>query len=665
MPHNDARHASNSSRGNGYGYGAYGAGYGGYGYGYGPGVDVDSQGKPRRGFREYLMILRERLWTFVAVALTIFLAVGIYTFNATRLYTASAVVQVLREPMNALGGQDILKEEIRSYEDLNTQIKILESMAVVDAVAERLRGVDLRRLMEPYTTDLKAPPQGVLSANREIRPIRSSLLIAVEFKHPDPRVSSQIANLFAEEYINYNLRLNIENSMKAVEDLKARAAQQRAVVESLETKLAEYKEKYHSISVEEREDIDLQELMALNDIATRNKNALDVSRGHWEQVQRQEAENKPLWELPFISQLPLVSSLRTELSNEQINVATLKQRYLPAHPKMIEAQEAMAQTQAELNKALQSAVQEMHANYITCQKNYDQTMQRLSGKEADIIKLSKMKVEFNSIKTDLEVNRSLHAAMVMRLNSEMAQVSLKNPSARIIDKAVPPVFPSSPKIFTNIFLGFVGGSVVGLALVLLMAFLDDRIKSPFDIESTLGLPLAGIVGRLGHLDAKQKARCVANNEDRRATESFRAIHSYLKLNDAARNAKVLLTTSTVPGEGKSFISTNLAYTFASHGERVVLIDCDLRMPNVGKSLGLPNTLGLQQVLEGTKTLEEATHYNVFPNLDVISSGGHSSKSTQLLHGDVFSKTLELLKTRYDRVFIDSPPVAAVSDAFDI
>lgn len=170
-------------------------------------------------------------------------------------------------------------------------------------------------------------------------------------------------------------------------------------------------------------------------------------------------------------------------------------------------------------------------------------------------------------------------------------------------------------------MGLTVGLLIAFGCIGLLALLDDRVKTVYDVEGFIGLPLVGVVARMSDLSAKEKAIAVASNADRRVTEAFRSIHSALNLNEVSKSAQVILMTSTVPSEGKSFVSTNFSYTFASHSERVVLIDCDLRMPNVAKSMNLRNEIGLQQVMNGELTFDKAIHKGVYPGMDVLSSGG--------------------------------------------
>lgn len=181
----------------------------------------------------------------------------------------------------------------------------------------------------------------------------------------------------------------------------------------------------------------------------------------------------------------------------------------------------------------------------------------------------------------------------------------------------------------------------------------------------MGLQLIGVIPQIKKLEQSEKAQIVINNADRQVSEAFLTLHSGLRLKDESKNAKCMLITSTVPGEGKSFTTTNIALTFAAHGERVIIVDCDLRKPSIHKGLKLENNKGVIDVCSGGLTLDEVIIRGVHNNLDVLVAGGRAKNPTHILNSKNFETTLAELRKRYDRVFIDTPPLAAVSDALII
>lgn len=490
-------------------------------------------------------------------------------------------------------------------------------------------------------------------------------MVNVAYTHPEPEIAADVANLFAEEFINYNLTENIDASMVAVEGLRIRADQQKERVEEIELKLAEYREKHNAVSLDSQENIAREQLGTLNQIKLTAKNDYDQLDTKWNMIENYKREERNLWELSFIAEQSRVASLLESISSTRIEISSYSKRYREKHPIMIQFLQRLQESEIELEEAVENSVNKSYAAYIEAKSNFELSSQRLAEKESELIRLSKTRVEYNTLLRDLDVQQSFFQALNSRMTQEKAQVSLKEANARIVDKAFAPLRHSSPNIAVNLAVGVFGGLAVGGGLVFLVAFLDDRVKSAFDIEGTIGLPLLGVIPRIKKLDSSTKAQAVAANVDRHVTETFRTIHSSLKLNDESKNAKIILATSTVPSEGKSFVSSNLALTFANHGERTLLLDADLRLPNIASSLQLENDLGMLDHIEKGISLDEVIISEVYPNLDVLPTGGKSKSPTQVLVSAQFEAMLADLRDRYDRIVIDSPPLAAVSDALNL
>jgi capsular exopolysaccharide synthesis family protein len=278
--------------------------------------------------------------------------------------------------------------------------------------------------------------------------------------------------------------------------------------------------------------------------------------------------------------------------------------------------------------------------------------------------LDRLSVQYQAQENELKINEAILAQLQGRMREVNMQATREETGARKVDAAVPSAENRyvEPKITLYIGMGLVGGLGLGLAFALFVAFIDDRVKSSFDIESVVGLPLLGIIPQIKKMEQPDKAQIVINNADRQVAEAFLTLHSSLRLRDDAKDAKVFLTTSTIPGEGKSFTTTNLALTYAAHGDRVCVVDCDLRKPNIHKSFRRENLKGVIDVCSGAATIDDVLLKGVHPNLDVITTGGRAKNPTQILNNKSFEMLVSDLRKRYDRVFIDTPPLAAVSDA---
>jgi polysaccharide biosynthesis transport protein len=317
-----------------------------------------------------------------------------------------------------------------------------------------------------------------------------------------------------------------------------------------------------------------------------------------------------------------------------------------------------------LQKAVDQVAVQVETEQQNAQRNYEQAKQLLEKRTEESLQLDLLALEYNKRERELRTQEQLLQTIIARQTETSMSSNFATQNARIVDRAVPPPEnkPISPNLPLNLGLGLVGGLGLGLAFAFFVAFIDDRVKSSFDIEGVVGVPLIGIIPQIKRMDPTEKAQIVVNNADRSVAEAFLTLHSSLRLKDESKNARCILITSTIPGEGKSFTTTNLALTFAAHGEKVVVIDCDLRKPNIHKSLKLENLRGVIDICAGKATIDEVVLRNVQNNFDVIPAGGRAKNPTQILNSKGFETMISDLRKRYDRVFIDTPPLAAVSDA---
>ena len=345
-------------------------------------------------------MFRERIWYLVVAFFIIFSGSILYTFNKTKVYTAFSQVQLFRDDASALGqGVEMEQNQIRSAEDLNTQISVLESSSIIKGVEQRLQDEMRERFMAPYTDalSLSGPltPLEILGRNRKIVPRRMSLMITIAYSHPDPIVAAEVSNLFAKEFIDYNLKLNIDGSMKAVEDLRIRANQQKERVEELELKLAEYREQNNAVSLQSDENIAAVQLSRLNEIKLSNKNTFDQLETKWNLIETYRLEGRNLWELSFVAEQVRVSSLLQQISSNRISISSLSKRYREKHPAMIQLLQTLQEAELELALAVQNSVDKTYAAYSESKSNFEMASLRLAEKEKELIELGKTRIEYN------------------------------------------------------------------------------------------------------------------------------------------------------------------------------------------------------------------------------------------------------------------------------
>ncbi len=631
-------------------------------------IDDEDDSGPEAGlnFRHYLLMLLERKWYALAVFLISMIAVAIYTYLATPIYSGVVTIQVLKRGSQVIRSADVVDTMIASESDFNTQIKVLESLALAQSVEARLTPDEVKLLVNTGKPGAEPPsPVSVIFSGRRVIPQRMTLVLNIQFQHPNPKMAARIANLYASEYIAYNSRLRTDESLRAVDELKDRAEQQRKRVDELANAMQTFRQRGNLLSLMQSKDIVTDKLKSLSGMATQTDARLKEAEVRWNQVQEWTKSDRDLAELPFVANQSKVSQLILQLTPQKLAVTQLRDRYKDKHPRLIEAVNALAQTTIELRIALATAASSIKSEYENAVQNDAASRKALAAQEEKSLELDKSSVEYDNLNRDFRVNEQLLESILSRMREASVTGTIETDSARIIDRAFEPGAPVSPKVGSNLAMGALGGLALGIVFAIFLSAINDRVRTLFDVEKLVDLPLIGIIPKVDRLEPPDKAQIVANGTDRPVIEAFLSLYSNLRIDEESRNAKLLLVTSTLPGEGKSFVATNLALTFASQGQRTVIVDCDLRKPNVQRLFRLPNTQGLVgYCLEGAP-LDDIIVKNTQPNLDVIIVGGRAKNPIHLLNGKEFERLTTELAQRYDRVIFDSPPLGAVSDALNI
>jgi len=628
------------------------------------GATIADDGQDEVNLRTYWLMVLERKWYALAVFMATMIAVVTYTLVSTPIYQSVATVEILKHGAQIMRVADIVESSVTSDADFNTQIGILESRAIVENVVKQLSPEELNQLTAPYQKqDLS--PAAVILGGRFVAPQRSSLITSVVFRHPNPKIAARIANLIAREFITYSSKVRVDETMKAVVDLKDRAEQQRHHVEELANSMASYRQRGNLVSLVQSKDIVTEKLKMLNLQATESGTKLKVAEVRWNQVQEWLKAGKDISELSFIASQSNIGSLVQQITMQNLALANLSQTFKPKHPRMIEALNTLDEAQRQLQVSLGSAAASIKAEYETALQTDAAARKSLADQQTESLEMDKLAVAYENMNREFRVNEQLLEAMMSRMRETSVTSSIDTQNARIIDAAMESSTPISPNIKANIGIGLIAGLVLAFGCAYLLSILADQVKTAFDVETLIGLPLIGVVPRTERMEPADKAQIVSNGADPMIVEAFLSLYSSLRLAPESRDARRILVTSTMPGEGKSFIATNLALAFAAQGQRTAIVDCDLRKPNIQQSFRLRASKGVISYCNRGVAFDEIVVKNVHPNLDVITSGGRSKNPIQLFNTPEFETLVEELSRRYDKVIFDTPPLGAVSDALNI
>jgi capsular exopolysaccharide synthesis family protein len=671
-PSSDNRPPEPARGGNrGYGsYGAYGQGYGAYGaYGaYNRGGA--GEGNP---IQNYLLMLRERYW-WILLSTLVFLTLALLnTFNTVPEYRATGRLQVFRLAPTINGGSSAADDNFKivSNDDFFTAVEVMRSANIIEGVSRRLTSEERKKVLEPYQAgNIFSGPlteQEVFAKQRGINPQRQTLVINVDFTHPNRDLSRQVARLFCESIQKYSedYRLTVTNPL---------IEKARIEIETLEDKVRRlYEQKNELIKSQKLLSIakDTNTLTTERSVLVKDREEtrkqIDENEILVSVIASYEKENRALGDIPQIRADSDVAAAQTAISASKIRISQMTETYTDQHPKLVAEREALKQLDHQLKEAVSQAIKSRRSALDNAKARHEAILRNLLSKEEEISKLQAANVELERVDKDIKASEEFLGRM--KLSYEEAKLrsstSGTSTSVRILDAPSVSDKPTNKNYYFNALVGIGSGLLFGIVLIVVIGTLDDRIKSAKDVEGSLGLALIGTVPRVANASGPDRALLARQDKDRIATEAVRSIYSALKVNPAVSKARVFLVTSTRPSEGKTFVATNLALIFAQHSERVLVIDADLRLPNVGPSLGFTGDGGLSKWFNGEMTLDEAIVHDVAPGLDVLPVGLSCKNPTQVINNPKFLAMIDGLRERYDRIFIDSPPIGAVSDALHL
>ncbi len=632
----------------------------------------DHQVTERRSLRDYFVILRERLWIALPVALLVAISFGYYHARETPMYSSTATMQFER-PERVVLNEQVVDSSIRSEFDLNTYIKFLESGRLRSMVTQSLTPDEVKLLQRPYLKNLPpgANPPGASEVLGNLTPqsIRNSYLITLTVTHRDSEGAALLANRYVDQFMRYLIENVGGKNEFAVDYLKNRGEELRKESEIAEGRLQEYRRKNNLVSLDNSINIVGERLRAINTTLTTARLArLDIEN-LLGQIDRMQKNDSSLLEIGYISAYGTIASLKAQLADLTKQQSILSERYLEKHPKMIDLANAIEVVKSQLSHNIQQSIADLRTQYVKLQETETSYTREYREAEKDQLRLGELSVEFKSLENQAQVAKTNYIQILDRLNQTTTSKNLENIPVKPLDRALPAGAPYTPVLQSIIKTSIGLGLLVFAAVALGLSFIDDRVKSAWDIEGFIGAHLLGIVPELSHVPDGEKHSLVNTDKTSPASEAILSVYSAVKIQSKLDFPKSILVTSTIPGEGKTMISCNLAASFARHGKRVLLIDCDMRRPMLHRHFKLTNEAGFIPWFEaGAKipadpfTDSTLGLTKVDGNLYLLRSGGRSKGPTELLEKPVFSQFLESMKQHFDLIVVDSPPMGAVTDA---
>jgi capsular exopolysaccharide synthesis family protein len=627
----------------------------------------------RRTFRDYYIILRERVWIALPLAVLISVSYGYWKARAQPMYSATATMQ-FDKPATVVTTQGVMDAAVHSEFDINTYIQDLQSnkvrQLVVDGMTDEEKQVVLRPIVKGLPPGQAAPAlNGGMLGYVIVEKVPSTFLIKITDQNADPDAAALIANRYVTTFMSYLVSYASGSNEYAVNYLKERADTLQKESEDAEARLEKYMKEKNLVSLDSSMNLVANTLLTVQkdlDEARINQIALNTVA---KEIEDYRATNQHLIEIAYIAGHGRIAGMRGQLQELERQQAKLSETYLERHPKMIDIAAQIATVQGQLDQEISQAIADLKADVnAAADKVRDLTKQKDDAEKREF-ELLALKTDYSSLVTQRDVAKNNYMSILDRLNQTQTSKNLDNVPLHPLDTAAAPGGPYQPFVPGIIRSSLMIGALVFVGVAMGLSFIDDRIKSAWDVESFIGVNLLGIIPDLSAMSGEDKHSLVLNNQQTPGVEAFLGVYSAIKIQSKLDFPKSILVTSTIPGEGKTLVSSNLAGSFARHGKRTLLIDCDLRRPMLHRHFKQPNAVGLITWFEGGCTLDGPLSTNptlgitkLSENFSILTSGGRSKSPTSMLEQPAFGQLIERLKKEFDIIVVDSPPMGAVTDA---
>jgi succinoglycan biosynthesis transport protein ExoP len=367
--------------------------------------------------------------------------------------------------------------------------------------------------------------------------------------------------------------------------------------------------------------------------------------------------------MPSVAVAPEVADLQRKIADKEAEIATLSRRYKAEHPKYIAAVSSLSELKTSRDQAILKAGDLVNTAFEAAQTTEKKLEEALREQESLALELSKITISYSSLSREVESDRALYQSLLARLKETDVAQGVAQYAIRIDTPAALPQLPVWPRKSIVLLLAFCGGIALSLTYVLGRHALDTSLTTVDEAERVIGLPSLGAIPKQSRKTKLEDARrFLVQAPHSPLAEAFRTLRTTLLLADKEDSQQTVLFASAIPGEGKSFCSINYAVSLAQQGFRTLLVDADLRLPNVGRIfLGRRKALGMTDVLRARCEFDDAVHPTDIENLSVLPSGARLANSAELIGNANLPEFLQAANARFDYIVIDTAPVLAASE----
>ncbi|MEK7403976.1 MAG: polysaccharide biosynthesis tyrosine autokinase [Acidobacteriota bacterium] len=632
---------------------------------YGPEYELQEAGTP---LSHYLWILRHHRWKILAFVSTCVIATLIVSARLTPIYEATATIDIDRRMPTGILGQESLQSATNDADQfLATQVKLIQSDAVLRPVVQRFKLTDLEQGAAPTRVQsVDAEDAPVKLRNLKVTRPPNTYLLLIAYRSADARLAADVANATAHSYIEQTYDIRYRSTLGLSSFMERQLEELKAKVERSGAALTQFERELNVINPEEKTSILSARLLQLNTEYTNAQADRVRKEAAYNSVKSGGAEAAQV-----SSQGESMRKLIERLSEAEEKHAQVKTQFGANHPEHRKAATQVAQLQTQIDQNTKSILRRVEVEYQEAVNREAMLKKEVALTRAEFDRLNARSFEYQSLKREAEADKKLYEELVRKIREAGINAGFQNSAIRLADSARPARKPVFPNTTLNLVLAFLFSSVLAVGAAVLSDVLDNTVRDPeqasrlFNTEVVGSLPMVKpwrdkLPRALPAGDGESKALVpVAESAGRSLSgfeEAIRTLRNSILLGADDRQLRSIMVTSAGPREGKTTTAVHLAVAHAQQKQRTLLIDGDLRRPGVHRMLGISADPGLSHVLSnGLKWKESVVKLESLPELDILPAGHATRRGADLL-GPGLPQILEEAGADYDLVIVDSPPV---------
>jgi capsular exopolysaccharide synthesis family protein len=651
---------------------------------------LDNEKSPIEGVMSSVRAVRKHWAIVLGIVLLAGAASLAYSKTLPKIYEAQSLLEFDPDVIKPLGnkadpmiGWSAIMDTQQYYE---TQYRIMQSERVLSAVVREL-SLQNDATFLGYTPSSPAPLEATVASLRGrliVEPVKGSRLVLVKIQDTRPEQARRLSDAVARAYIQQNLDKMVNATGDTVVWLSGQLDHFKQELEQTENSLHEFKKQNDlpSSTLDDLSKMIRLEMQDYDGALTRTRmrrQELAARHGELAKITSENPDQLPASELLSNA---FLGGLRIKFQEAQRERAELiAEGKGENHPAVRKADEKIALSRTQLLseiKNIQGAVQRDLA-IIERQENGEASLYEAARKKA--VELNLKELEFHRLDRMRAQNEKLYAVLLEQMKEADLRRMMNTNNIRMVDTAQEPKYPVAPHVSTNVGIAILVGLVIGLALAIGREQLDNTLKTPEDVEQRLGVTFLGLLPEISDddpaapaLKAKKRSRrgaapgqlapelLVHERPTSGIAEAARALRTNLIFMNPDEPYRRLLVTSAAPAEGKTTVAVSIAISLAQGGQKVCIIDCDLRRPRLHRIFDRTGDVGLMNVILGDATVEDVAKPTIVPNLYCIPCGPIPPNSADVVSSDKFRRVMDEISSRFDRIVLDSPPIIAVTDS---